>query len=380
MKIKVANTTKVRKMNNTSRQIVLVILAVGVTIGAVIFLKGSQPKEAKTEVKKSFKAVRVKYAKLGTHKAEVKFSGKLTAEEKIDVYTEVGGVLMTENFKQGNSFTKGSPLAQLNSIEFSNNLKAAKSQLITQVTSMMGDLKMDYPESSNDWELFLNGIDVDKALMALPELKNEKLKRFVAGKGVLNSYYSLKGQEEKLSKFTLNAPFSGILTSALIKKGTLVRNGQKIGEFINPSSFELETEISLSDLQFIQKGSLVQLHSDDLNKSWNGKVTRINSSLDASSQMVTVFIRVSGSGLKEGMFLHGSAKGSSFDDVALVNRKLLKNGGLYLVEKGIVKHKKLEVLYVNQSKAIVKGLEKNDQFVADNMKGLYEGMLVKVAK
>ena len=367
-------------MNNVSRQIILSILAIGLTAGGVFISKSLKKEEEKTEIKKTYKSVRVEQAKIGTHKAEVKFSGKLSAEEKIDVFTEVGGVLMTENFKQGNAFSKGNALAQLNSTEFSNNLKAAKSQLITQVASVMGDMKLDFPDYANEWESFLNGIDVNSSFPQLPEFKNDKLKRFVAGKGVLNSYYSLKSQEEKLSKFTLKAPFNGILTKALIKKGTLVRNGQKIGEYINPSSFELETEISLSDLQFVQKGSSVKLHSDDLNKDWNGVVTRINSSLDASSQMVTVFIRVSGSGLKEGMFLHGSAKGASFENVALVNRKLLKNGGLYLVDSKIVKHKKLEVHYVNQAKAIVKGLTPADKYIADNMKGLYEGMQVTVAK
>lgn len=367
-------------MNNTSRQIVLVIIAICFTIIAVIFLKRTQPENEKIEIKKSFKAVRIQPVELKNHKAELKFSGKLSAEEKIDIYTEVGGVLMNANFKQGNLFKKGTSLVQLNSSEFSNNLKAAKSQLITLVANMMGDLKIDFPQSANEWETFLNGIDVEQPLLSLPKMKNEKLKRFVANKGVLNSFYALKGQEEKLYKFTVNAPFSGILTKALIKKGTLVRNGQKIGEFISPSSFELETEISLSDLQFIKKGSLVQLHSDDLNENWKGIVTRINSSLDVNSQMVNVFIKVTGSGLKEGMFLHGSAKGENFKNVALINRKLIKNGGLYIVENDVIKHKKLEVLYVNQARAIVRGLLIGDNYVADNMKGLYEGMKVTVTK
>lgn len=367
-------------MNDLSRKIVLVALAIGLTAGGVLISMSTEKEKEKSEVKKVFKAVRLEKVKLGENKAEVKFSGKLTAEEKIDLFTEVGGVLMTEDFKTGNSFSKGAVLAQLNSVEFSNSLKASKSQLITQVAGVMGDLKIDYPSASNSWEQFLNAIDVNTNLPALPELNDDKLKRFIAGKGILNSYYSLKSQEEKLSKFTLTAPFNGVLTQAAIKKGTLVRAGQKIGEIINPSSFELETEISLSDLQFIQKGSKVNLFSDDLNKSWEGIVSRINSSLDANSQMVTVFVRVVGSGLKEGMFLHGSAKGANFENSALINRKLLKNGGVYLVDGDVVKHKKVEVLYVNQAKAIVTGLKEGDQYITDNMKGLYEGMKVTVSE
>lgn len=367
-------------MNDTSRKILLIFLAIAGTGLVLKFMGAFKEEKVKGEVKQTFKSVRVDKVKLGEYKADVEFSGKLSAVDKIDLFTEVGGVLLTERFKTGNKFSKGATIAQLNSTEFANNLMAAKTQLITQVASVMGDIKIDYPNELKNWELFLNSIDVAENLPELPELSENKLKRFVAGKGILNSYYSLKGQEDKLTKFSITAPFNGVLTNAVIKKGTLVRGGQKIGEFINPSSFELEASLSLSDLQFVTEGSKVQLKSDDLNKTWIGRIARINSSLEANSQMVNVFINVSGQGLKEGMFLHGTAEGASFSNALLVNRKLIKNGGLYLVEDGVIKHQKVEVLYTNQSTAIIHGLLNEQTFVADNMKGLYDGMKVTVAK
>jgi multidrug efflux pump subunit AcrA (membrane-fusion protein) len=367
-------------MNSTSRKVILILLSILVSSTGLFISWNLKPEEELKEVKERHRLVRLKGVKLSSHKAEVRFSGKLSAEDKIDVFTEVGGVLLTENFKQGNTFSKGNILVQLNSIEFSNNLKASKSQLITQVAGIMGDLKLDFPKESVQWVSFLNAIDVKEYLPKIPDLKSEKLKRFVAGKGILNSYFSIKSQEEKLSKFSLKAPFDGVLTNTFIQKGTLVRAGQKIGEFINPSLFELETEISLSDLQFVKKGSKVLLHSDDLNKNWEGFVSRVNSSLDPSSQMVRVFIRVKGKSLKEGMFLRGFAKGVNFENATLINRKLLKNGGVYLVDSNIVRYKKVEVVYVNEAKAIVKGLEEGSQYVSDNMKGLYDGLQVTTAK
>lgn len=367
-------------MNDLSRKVVLVLLAIGATIVIVKIMGSFKEEPLKLNIKPVYKSVRVEQIVLGEHKAEVKFSGKLAAEEKIDLFTEVGGVLLTENFKEGNRFAKGAAIAQLNAVEFANGLKAQKTQLLTQVAGLMGDLKIDFSDSANDWEQFLNAIKVDKPLPSLPNLANEKLKRFVAGKSVLNSYYSLKSQEEKLSKFTISAPFNGVLTQTSIQKGTLVRGGQKIGEFINPKSYELQTEVSLSDLKFISKGSSVLLKSDDLNQSWKGIVSRINSSLDANSQMISVYIKVVGQDLKEGMFLHGTAKGANFKNTALINRKLLKNGGIFLVDSGIVNHQKVNVLYVNQAKAIIGGLPPDVKMVADNMKGLYNGMKVTETK
>lgn len=367
-------------MNTKNRKVILILLSIFISALGLFISWDLRPLEELKEVKERHRLVRLTEVEVTSHKAEVRFSGKLSAEEKIDVFTEVGGVLLTENFKQGNTFSKGSILVQLNSIEFSNNLKAAKSQLITQVAGIMGDLKIEYPGESELWEIFLNAIDVDEYLPEIPDFKSDKLKRFVAGKSILNSYFSIKGQEEKLSKFSLKTPFNGVLTSASIQKGTLVRANQKIGEFINPSSFELETEISISDLQFVKKGSKVILHSDDLNTNWEGSVSRVNSSIDPSSQMVNVFIKLKGTSLKEGMFLHGFAKGTVFENVTLINRKLLKNGGIYLVDSNVVRHKKLEVVYVNQAKAIVRGLLVGEKYVSDNMKGLYDGLQVTTDK
>ena len=104
------------------------------------------------------------------------------------------------------------------------------------------------------------------------------------------------------------------------------------------------------------------------------------SSLDPSSQMIKIFIKVKGKSLKEGMFLNGIAKGAVFNDVTIINRKLLKNGGVYLVDSNIVKYKKIEVLHTNQAEAIVKGLEDGEEYVTDNMKGLYEGLKVTIEK
>ena len=39
--------------------------------------------------------------------------------------------------------------------------------------------------------------------------------------------------EATLDKYTIKAPFNVVVTQSNINPGTLVRNGQKLGEFIN---------------------------------------------------------------------------------------------------------------------------------------------------
>ncbi len=365
-------------MNDITRKITLSFLGLLAILVIARVLWSNRDVETKGELKKTYRNVRVTSVQLKDNSAEVQFSGKLSAKNRVEIFSEVGGVMLNDNFREGNNFEKGEAIIRLNSKEFEAILKAQKTQLIAQVSLIMGDLKLDFPEVYSDWELFLNGIDVSSALPELPIVKNQKLKRFISGKGVLNSYYSLKAQEEKLSKYVITAPYQGSVVKALIKKGTLVMPGQRIGTYIDPSGFELETEISLSDLQFVSQGGVFYLKSSALNKTWKGRVTRINKSINTSSQMLKMYIFVSGSSLKEGMFLSGIGQGATFENSLSINRKLIKNGGVYLVDSGQVKFKPVHVLYVNKSKAIVKGLDNGDQYIVDNMKGIYDGMKVNV--
>ena len=365
-------------MNDISRKIILAIIALFCTIAIIVGLWLNRDVETKGDLKQTYRSVRVTTVELRENSADVQFSGRLLAKNRIDIFTEVSGVLLNENFREGNLFNRGDVLAQLNSKEFETVLKAQKTQLINQVSLIMGDLKIDFSKEYPKWELFLNEIDVDASLPKLPSVENQKLKRFIAGKGVLNSYYSLKAQEEKLSKYIIRAPYRGIITKAMINKGTLVMAGQKIGTYIDPGVYELETEVSLSDLQFVSIGSVFTLQSSELNKSWKGKVSRINNSINASSQMVKIYVNVSGVSLKEGMFLTGVGQGTSFENTLSINRKLVKNGGVYLVDSGKVKFKPVEILHVNKSDAIIKGLDYGEKYIADNMKGLFDGMQVNV--
>jgi RND family efflux transporter MFP subunit len=367
-------------MNDITRKIVLSLLALGATVFIIFILSNNRDLDVKGDFKQTYRSVRTSAVLLKNNTAEVQFTGKLEAKSKIDIYSEVGGVLMSGNFREGNFFNKEDVIVQINSIEFEAALKAQKTELIAQLSSIMGDLKIDYSEAYLQWESFLNQIDVNQSLPELPSLKNQKLKRFIAAKGILNSYYALKGKEEKLSKYSIKAPFNGVITTAAIKKGTLIIPGQKIGTYINPITYELEAEVSLSDLQFISKGSVFNLESSEINKSWKGKVSRINNSINTLSQMVKIYISVSGPFLKEGMFLKGIGQGKIFKNSLSINRKLIKNGGVYLVDSGRVRFKPVSVLYANKSKAIITGLSSDDNYITDNMKDLYDGMQINLTK
>src|SRR5690606_15560084 len=138
-------------------------------------------------------------------------------------------------FKPGESYEQGEVLIQMDAAELYATAQSARSELYNLIASLMPHLRLDYPDAYNNWQAYLHRFDIDKNIAQLPEIREEQERFFITGRQVYTNFYNIKNLEERLQKFTILAPFNGVLTEALVTKGTLIRSGQKLGEFINPS-------------------------------------------------------------------------------------------------------------------------------------------------
>jgi membrane fusion protein (multidrug efflux system) len=247
---------------------------------------------------------------------------------------------------------------------------------------MMPDLRLDFAESYNQWEAYLNTFDINKSLAALPEPKSDKEKRFVAAKNIFTNYYNIKNLEIKLAKYTIYAPFSGVLTEANVNKGSLVSPGQSLGEFIDPSVYEMEVSVSSAMVSKIKVGDEIGVENlENANTKYNGKIIRINKKVDRSSQTVNVFIEMSGADLKEGMYLKAYLKSKVFENIVEIPRNLLVNQQqIYSVQDSVLHLKKIQLIHQNENTLIVSGLNDDETILIKPMPKAFEGMKVSIYK
>ena len=310
--------------------------------------------------------------------------GRLVAYDKIDILAEVSGILesSSNSFKIGSRFAKGSVMLQIDSEEAKLNLLSQKSTLQNAITQLMPDLKIDYPESFEHWVAYLKQFDIEKPILAFPEPLNDKEKFFIATRNIHSQYYNIKSAETRLSKYNINAPFSGVITQASINAGSLVRVGQKLGELMNTNNYELEATVRLADLNYIKVGSVVSLHSGDIEGVWNGRVKRISDQIDGGTQTVIVYIGVTGNGLKEGMYLRGGVKLNNIENAFELSRDLLVNQSkVYKIQDdSILILQDVNVIKSTETTVIVNGLENGTQLLKEVFPGIFEGMVVEVKK
>ena len=308
-------------------------------------------------------------------------NGNLVAKNKIDLYSEVQGILkpLSKDFKAGTTYKKGEVILRINSEEHYANLQAQKSNLFNSITSIMPDIRLDYPEEYEKWQKYLQSFDFKKTTPTLPETNSEKEKFFISGRNIYTTYYNVRNMEVRLSKYTIRAPYTGILTETFVNPGSLVRQGQKLGEFIDPRVYEMEIAISATYRDLLQKGKKVDLHNLEKTKSWTGKVVRVNGKIDQTSQTIKVYIQINSGDLKEGMYLEADLLVKSEKDAYEISRKVLvNNNSVYIVNDTILKLVPVTPIYFKDQSVIIKGLPDGSKILSKNVPGAYDGMLIKV--
>ena len=308
-------------------------------------------------------------------------SGNLTAKNKIDLFAEVQGVLKpaTKDFKAGTSYNKGENIIRINSDEFYANLQSQKSNFYNSITAIIPDIRLDYPNEFEKWQAYLNSFDINKTTPKLPVMNTDKEKYFISGRGINTAYYNVKNLEVKLGKYNLKAPFNGILTEALVTPGSLVRAGQKLGEFIDPSVYEMEVSVNAEFADLLKKGNMVKLHNLENTKEYTGRVIRINGKVDATSQTIKAYIQIAHKDLREGTYLEANLTARSESNAIEISRKLLVNNRqLYVVRDSILNLIDVNPVYFSAESAVIKGVENGTLLLSKPTPGAYDGMQVKI--
>jgi multidrug efflux pump subunit AcrA (membrane-fusion protein) len=365
------------------RKVIMTLLGVFLIIaayfGAEKIVDANQRERPKP--KKVIKTVFIDTVKNDIVPITVAANGNLVAQRKLELFSEVQGVFQKGGklFKPGQEYSKGQTLLRLNSSEYYATVQSQKSNLYNQITAIMPDLRLDYPEAFAKWQTYLNNFDINKSVPALPEATSEKESYFITGRNILTNYYNVKNLEQRLGKYKITAPFSGILTEALVTEGTLVRQGQKLGTFIDTDVYELEVAISKRYADLLEIGNKVALTTIDGEKKYNGTVSRVNGNIDQASQTINAYIEVRDKNLREGMYLEANLNAKEETDAVNLNRTLLQpNNKLFIVRDSILDLIDVKPVYFSEKSMVVKGIPNGTTIVSKPVPGAYAGMLVKV--
>lgn len=373
-------------MNDLLKRRLSLILGLLLIVGGVGTCKklaGSKASPPRSEAPAQARAVRTLVAQNGPVRLSIPITGRLRATDRMVLTAEVSGTLQRTGkaFREGGAFNRGEVLFRIDDGEVRAQINAQQSAFLRTLVQLVPDLRIDQPEQAAKWDAYLKSVPVDGQLPELPKLASEQERNYLAGRGVLDQYYGIRALYERRGKYVVTAAFDGVVAAAGVEPGTIVTPGTRLGEFIAPTSLELETAIGAGELALVKVGDTLHLTSTEGPGSWTGRIIRIGESIDASTQTVKLFVQVDGKDLRDGQYLSGRIEAGSLNDAVSVPRSaLLEDGALYTVADSALVKQPVTILHQGVEQAVVKGLSNGQVVVTDRLSGAFEGMRVAPVK
>lgn len=193
----------------------------------------------------------------------------------------------------------------------------------------------------------------------------------------------------RLSECRINAPFSGIVTRVMVRRGDMASPRQPLLELMNPASMVLRVAVPERFADFVKPEMKVSYSLDALaNRSFQGSVARVFPTFDDKVRTRTVEIKPEGyAHLSPGMFARVAISLAKFDDCIALSEEVIqsdKSGAKFVFivdENSMAKKRLLETgPTIKGQTVVVKGLSPGEKVLLAGFEKVKDGAEIKEKK
>mgnify|MGYP006143241891 FL=1 len=201
----------------------------------------------------------------------IELQGNVQTKQNVLVYPEMPGILKKVFVKEGQQVVKDQLLAIIDDGGLSQQV------LLLEANEQLA--KTTFERQKRLWD---------------QKIGSEM--QFLQAKTSYNSQKSATKQlKQQLGKFTINAPFSGIIDDVFKEKGTVVAPGQgaEIFRIINLSDMYIETDVPENYITSITKDKMVEVNFPILGETFNSTVRQVGNFINPSNRSFKIEVGVS---------------------------------------------------------------------------------------
>lgn len=225
-------------------------------------------------------------------------SGRLTPEQQANVRAEVGGPIVSVHAEPGENVRRGALLATLDDAALREQIRSAR----IAVTSARTALDLAERNFERSQRLYEGG--------AIAELDLENARRAVttARSQFADARARLTSAQEDIARTRVMSPMSGVVSERPVNAGDVVQPGAHLFTIVNPGSMRFEGSIPAVALANVGVGDPVTFRvSGYPERTFQGRVTRINPTADPVTGQVRLFVGIPNDGheLVGGLFAEG---------------------------------------------------------------------------
>lgn len=307
-------------------------------------------------------------------------TGRVVSTNSITISSEVQGKITNKSFlKKGTKIKKGNIIFKVQNTDLQLLVNAKKSRIMSLISSNLADIELDFPNEYEKWKNYFNQINIEKNLPTLPKTNSTKEKNFIVSRSILSEYLSIKSDEEKLKKFTVIAPYNGIITRSYTDIGAFINPGSPIIDFIREDEMEVELSVSISEIDLINLNDTVLLFNNG--NTFNGKIIRKSEFVNSNTQNVSVFASINNNNEKlfSGMYVDATILNKSSKKLVKLPRRSVfdKNKAFIIDNENKLKVQRLNIIFYQDNHVIIDNLKNGTVIVKEPLIGEKEGTVVK---
>jgi RND family efflux transporter MFP subunit len=372
------------------------VLAVFVAVAALIML--NRP-EASRNSSPPVPSVRVEVLQLQPQDYQIRLQsyGTVRPRTQSTLFSQVGGEILEvgPNFREGGFFEQGDLLLRIDTRDYAAALATALANQ-AQAEQLLQEEQAQAQQALQDWKRLGNSETPPALVSRQPQL--------AAAKASLNSAQAAVRQAQlNLDRTRIVAPFAGRVLSKSVDVGQLVNSSTTLAEIYAIDYVEVRLPLKNQDLEYIrlpeayrfdstpqQALPVVSLHSTLAgSQRWQGQIVRTEGAIDPSSQQLHVVavvddpygLKAQGrQPLKINQYVSAEIEGRLLPGVLVIPNSTLYQGSyVYLADDGLLRRQEVEVLWQNDTDALVgAGLKAGDQLVTTALGQVSSGTRVQI--
>ncbi len=309
------------------------------------------------------KSIAVAEVKAGAFDYTVQTQGSVEAIDNILVSAKTMGVITQVFAHEGDVFSKGQILAQIDNSVITRSIEELKSSISLANTV--------YERQKNLWD---KKIGTEVQYLQAKNNKESLEKRLAT----LN---------EQLDMTRIKSPISGSVDEVAVKIGQNISPGQPAFRVVSFDRLKMKANISEAFVSQIQKGNPVKLLFNDIDKSLDARITFVGKTINPLSRTFPVevelpananYLRPNMSGVLR--VVYQTVPNAIAVPVNLV-QEINAQKVVFVAEqrdgKSVAARKVVQVAGVFDNRAHVMGLNPGDKIITVGYQGLNDGELVK---
>lgn len=302
--------------------------------------------------------------------------GVIEADDMVMVTPEVGGVISNLKVTEGDQIEKGATLVQFDSKDISSSKAEIKTQLEFATTLM------DKQQSLYDKGLG-NIIQLDQAKGQVASLEQ-----------------ALKSLDTQGGKFSVKAPFSGVIEKVYVVEGQVAGPSSALVMLVGNSGRKVVAQLSETYLKNVSVGSKVDVDLAILGQTFSGlNVSRVGGYVDPVNRTIDMEVDlkdVDGSKVVPNLMASVKVRDMIDSSAIVIPSKVILKGSdqksfVYVLKKNSELSDSIDrfdakkvlietgVMYQGMTK-VVSGLNEGDVVVNRGKSDIYEGAVVEISE